>query len=271
MNRLAVLVCIASLLGPESANAKFAAPDCGSSTSSSRRPPTIDMIAAPEGVPHGALTPEGKPFGWAKWPRVGRGNQPQPGWSAILSTGMIYAEQRNQRWDSVRIEVRNLELFVKPRDQAGWCRLDHRVAPGGGLYPEDFRKAGPPARTSTLLGGGLSLMPVKSSVFHFWGNRVTLPAAGVDGIYVQYQARVRPVAGASLNSIVDANFVGAASADYWRSIQATDVAGLVNNEDVGIGRFKRLEQGWRLFTMNSNGTSPQIDIPHHFGTGLRTN
>lgn len=216
------------------------------------------MTAAPEGVPHGTIDANGRIIGWSRKPRVWRGNAPQPGWSAILSTGMIYAAEENRQWTGVRVEIRNLELFVKPRARGtsarAWCRLDQRMAPGGGLYAENFTAVALSV-AGTLRqerGGGVSAPMQPGRTWHFWGNRVQLPGP-LAGAFVQYEARVIPADSSTDADLARARFVGAASADYWRAVDAADLPDLVNNEDVAIARFKRLGTRWRLFTMNSNG------------------
>jgi hypothetical protein len=63
---------------------------------------------------------------------VWRGNEPQPGWTHVTSTAMIYARRDQPVSDGVRVQVRDIQLFVKPRSLGAWCLLDTRAAPGEG-------------------------------------------------------------------------------------------------------------------------------------------
>lgn len=260
-----VLACLASLIlfaaVPSKGASGFTASDCAKplrGAQSAINPPTTDMTKAPEGIPHGTIDDQGKVIGWSRKPRVWRGNHPQPGWSAVLSTGMIYAAQDNRQWSGVRVEIRNLALFVKPQARGAWCRLDFQSQPSAGYYAENFTAPLPKITMVRHIepDGGLSVVPQPNRTLHFWGQRAPIPGP-INGVFAQYEARLIPDDEGTPADVAKAQFLGAASADYWRSVGAKDLPNLVNNEDVAIARFKRLDATWRVFTMNSNGTPPQ--------------
>lgn len=234
----------------------FSASECGAviSKTSSAEPPVKDMIGSSDDVPHGTVAPDGRQINWALQPRVWRGNKPRPGWQIMASTAMIYATRKKPVSHGVRVQVRQLELFVKPSVRKAWCLLDSVESPAGGLYIENF--AGDqsiPLQPHPERSGGYSISMVPGRNFHFWGRKKPIPTGGIMAIYVQFEARIINEDANKRKNIADAAYVGSASADYWRS--ATTLSGQpgVLNEDAGIGRFKRLTSDWQLFTMNTNG------------------
>lgn len=254
-----IITLLASALAPLPAAAQeaqpFRAPACASGQGATTDPTNEDMTQPSEAAPHGTfVTSTGKEFSWARHPRVWRGNEPQPGWTHVTSTAMIYARRDQPVSSGVRVQVRDIQLFVKPRSLGAWCLLDSRAAPGGGLYVENFdgdahlHEALRPEES-----GGVSIRLLPGYLFHFWGNRVAFPEGGLDGVFVQYEARIIPEDGADDEAVARAAYVGAASADYWRGGAGSFTAVGVSNEDVGIARFKRLSGAWRVFTMSSNG------------------
>ncbi|PBN41618.1 hypothetical protein SxD43FB_20770 [Sphingobium sp. D43FB] len=209
------------------------------------------MTLPSEAIPHGATNPDGRPFSWALRARPSMGNAPPDDWTHIVATGMIYAGIGGTHPRDVRVEVRNLELFVLPKLSRRWCMLDRASAPSGRHFRENFSGDAADRGATTIAKQSTLTLLQADRVFHFWGERVSLPKGGVAGVYVQYEARMVPARpGGSLTG--KANYVGSASADYWKDANAP--AGFVGtfNNDVAIGRFKRLSERFRLFTMNSN-------------------
>jgi len=228
-----------------------------------REPPISDMTGAPEGVPHGTVDDQGRQIGWAVKPRVWRGNDPLPGWTSIIATGMIYADRGQPVSPGVRVEVRDLALFVRPRTTGQSCLLDSAAAPGGARFVENFAgdaSIGKDARAES--DGGESVRMAAGRNYHFWGNRVLLPPGGVGGVFVQYEARVVPDQDARPGDLARATYLGAASADYWKSQSSPPGQVGTLNEDVAIARFKRLSSRWRLFTMNTDRGTPSAPAPH---------
>jgi hypothetical protein len=219
------------------------------------------MTAKPEGVPNGA------PFDWAQRPRIWRGSRALPGWTEIVSTGMVYTARGHPPIPGVRVQLRNLRLFVKPLRTQAWCMLDSAPTPGGALFYENF--AGDKAvraDTRTEASGGVSIQLVAGRNFHFWSRHVPIPAGGLAGVYVEYEARLITDRGAKRTSINHAAYLGTASADYWRPNTPSGHV-QVNNEDVAIARFKRITPQWRLFTMNSTTGKPTAPSPARDKTG----
>jgi hypothetical protein len=234
----------------------FEAPACsaGQTAAKGGEPTTADMTGRPEGLPHGTIAANGIPIGWARAPRVWRGNAVLPGWKAAVSTGMIYEADRGNSARNARIQIRDLQIFVKPRATMRWCLLDSQAAPDGGFFRENFEaNATTKGDIRREPSGGISVRPVAGHTFHFWGKRSLLPDSGLAGLYVQYRARLTADDPAAPNDLGNAAYLGAASADYWKEL--TSPAGHVGvlNEDAAIARFKRITRNWRLFTMNTNG------------------
>src|SRR6202012_2111265 len=83
--------------------------------------------------------------------------------------------------------------------------------------------------------------------FHFWpgSGRVDQRPAQVSAVVVAVQARLQPL---SSNTAAPC-LVLSVGGDLWRS--RTAGPGGSNSTDIGIGRFKRVERRWRLFTMTT--------------------
>ena len=252
---LAVAAFSAPASAPSADIARFTAPSCDdTSPTAVGDPPTEDMTLPPEGIPHGATKPDGSPFSWALHPRSWRGNHPQPGWTSLAPTAMIYADSRMPSSDGVRVQVRNLELFVRPARTGQWCLLDRVPSPSGNFYEENFdgdRHVSASRRSEP--GGGVSVHMMDTYNFHFWGDIMPIPDGGLTGIYVQYEARLIPENDGSDADVAKAAYLGAASSDYWKWAKAPPGHNGILNEDSAIGRFKRLSGDWRVFSMNTVG------------------
>lgn len=257
MITLTLLFSPIAVVFAQAQGAPFVAPPCDVPVHSAGEPTTIDMTAAPEGIPNGAIDASGRRIEWAHRPRVWRGNRILPGWSHVIATGMIYTADGAAPVPGVRVAVRNLRLFVKPLHTGTWCLLDATPAPHGALFLENFDgDTSLPAYARKQAEGGISVSLVAGRNYHFWGRRVAMPISGVGGVYAEYEARLIADAGTSRAALSSANYLAAASADYWKSANAPSGQVQVLNEDVAIARFKRITSHWRLFTVNSNGGTP---------------
>ncbi len=217
-------------------------------------PTTIDMTGPAEGVPHGVITPSGHEIAWARKARVWRGSNPRPGWNKIISTGMIYASSDKPYSPGVRVQVRDIKLFVKPRSTGRWCLLDSKEEPGGAFYAENFANDyNEEAVTRSEPSGGLSARMKQGRNYHFFGEVQLLPDGLMDGVFVQYEARIVADKDAKPHDLERASYVGATSADFWISSKDAKPVDGWRNEDLAISRFKKLMKSWRFFTMNTNG------------------
>ena len=79
--------------------------------------------------------------------------------------------------------------------------------------------------------------------------------AQIEAIAVAVQARLQTPPRASAAPCLVLSVGG----DLWRSLRAE--AGSGNTADVGIGRFKRVERRWRVFTMTTATTNLLDRVP----------
>jgi hypothetical protein len=126
----------------------------------------------------------------------------------------------------------------------------------GAAFAEDY--AGPTVPAHYVAKpSGTSVTPVAGHNFHFWPNsgRVSLRPRRVAAVVVAVQARLqaRPQGAAAPCLVLS---VGG---DLWRSLSAEP--GGANSADIGIGRFKRVERRWRLFTMTTASSDLLNRVP----------
>lgn len=263
-----ILAPMAALSGGAIAHAenlvRFQAPPCtANSKAFVGHPTTVDMTLPPEGIPHGTIDPAGHEIGWGQHPRVWRGNHPQPGWTSMAPTAMIYADRNQPVSPHVRVQVRNMDLFVRPLATNRWCLLEHFDTPRGNLFNENFlgdQSVFSNPRSEPTGGASVRMVPGRN--FHFWGDVTAIPQGGLAGVYVQYEARIIPDDDGTAADVAKAAYLGTASSDYWKWAKAPPGHVGVFNEDAAIARFKKLSGTWRLFTMNTDG-GPETAPPAH--------
>ena len=134
------------------------------------------------------------------------------------------------------------------RGSASWRRIQFSSDLQGAAFAEDY--AGPAVAPLYLArGSGDTLVePRPGYNFHFWPRpgRVSLRASEVVAIVVALRARLAPSRPPAQRQ---ACFVLSVGGDLWRSLGAQPDP--LNAGDVGIGRFKRVELHWRLYTMST--------------------
>lgn len=233
---------------------RFDTPDCSapiSYTSLAGRPPKSDMTGASDIIPHGARLPNGQPMDWALHPRIGRGNTPREGWTRIVPWGQVYAGAEEGHSSNVRIQIRNLTLFIQPKETGRWCRLGRDATPTGGFYPENYSGAPIKGDKRDVPTGGLSFAPIDGRAFHFFSNRrFAIPKGGLNGVYADFEARLISPNPRQLDDRGLAAFVASAGVDYWESDQNQQL-GKVVNEDAAIGRFRRITRKWQVFSVDT--------------------
>jgi glycosyltransferase involved in cell wall biosynthesis len=247
---------------------RFDAPECGSGGALNlENPPTIDMYGISEAMPAGALRPNGQPMSWALHPRLARGNDPRPGWTAMVGWGQVFISQIGDRSRNTRVEIRDMRLFVRPKSATGWCLLEAVPAPKGAFYRTDFVGDQHDVGDQRIeADGGRSFRPAGGQAIHFFTDRVRMPPGGVDGVYADFQARLIKDDPSGFDDRKRVSLVASAGADYWMSDKVPAGHVLVFNEDAGIGRFRLVGREWRTYSMNTNAPGairamPQIPVP----------
>jgi hypothetical protein len=119
----------------------------------------------------------------------------------------------------------------------------------GAAFAEDYDGRTVPAHY-VAKASGTAVKPVARHNFHFWpsSGRVSLRPAQVAATVVAVQARLQTQPSGSPAACLVLSVGG----DLWRSLRVEP--GGSNSADIGIGRFKRVERRWRLFTMTTAST-----------------
>lgn len=191
----------------------------------------------PAGVPRSydwALGPRTRPFG------------PLRGFRAFTAWGQLYPCAGAVRTPTSTVDFRNLQAWVLVRGSRRWHRIQSSSDLAGAAFSEDF--AGPTvAGRYSASATGTSAQLVPGHNFHFWpdAGRVRLDAADVRAITVALEARLAPTPARAPAPCLVLSVGG----DMWSSVTAQP--GGSSSGDVGIGRFKRVEGRWRLYTMTT--------------------
>lgn len=201
---------------------------------------------APQGVPPA--------FNWARRPRLNMGNNPR-GFRALLGWGQLYPCAGDSAGLHGPVELQSLDTWVLSRSTGRWSRFEASRQVVGAAYREDYlSNESVPADVSIGSAGGTlaTLLPKRN--FHFWeaSGRTEISPADIMGVAVTLRARLagqQPVAGTRECMVLS---VGA---DYWLSKTSPWEPHGETVRDVGIGRFKRVEPWWRLYTMTSASAS----------------
>ncbi len=203
--------------------------------------------------------PAGVPswYDWAEHPRVHPISSLMRTFHAFTAWGQLYQCVGARPTPSAEVELRDLQAWVLQRGAHQWRRIQFSSDLGGAAFAEDYDGATVPGRydaSPTVTSAQL----VSGHNFHFWpdAGRVELTAFDVAAVTVALEARLesqpQPTAPCLVLSV---------GGDMWQSLTAA--AGRSASGDVGIGRFKRVESHWRLFTMTtaSPGVLSQTPVP----------
>jgi hypothetical protein len=193
---------------------------------------------------HSERPPAGVPswWDWAQHPRT-QPMKPPSAFRAFLPWGQLYQCAGTPSTPRATVELRNMQTWVLARNSARWQRAQVTSDLGGAAFAEDY--AGPtlPGRYKTS-SDGISAQLVPGHNFHFWSNsgRIRLDSSNVAAVTVALEARLDSDTAPTSNPCLVLSVGG----DMW-----TAAVGGRSSGDVGIGRFKRVERRWRLFTMTT--------------------
>lgn len=191
--------------------------------------------------------PEGVPswYDWASHPRVHPVASPGR-FAAFTAWGQLYQCAGASASRAETVQLRNMQTWVLPRGSSRWRRIQFSSAMQGAAFAEDYDA--PTVRADYVASAsGTAVRLVANHNFHFWpgSGRASLRPTQVAGVVVAVQARVQTQSQVSTPSCLVLSVGG----DLWRSLRAQPGSG--NTTDIGIGRFKRVERRWRLFTMTT--------------------
>jgi hypothetical protein len=200
----------------------------------------------PNGVPHW--------WSWAQRPFVRPGAVPA-GFSGFTGWGQVYRCAGAPHDPDDIIELRDMQTWM--RDANGWRRVQFASYLSGSAFREDFSGSAVAANVVSRGTAGTKVRMREGYNFHFWpAPRAAFDPARVASIVVMVRARLIGVG-------ARANCVGVSvGGDYWRSVSVSTVGpGNVNVTGAGVGRMKRVQGAWRVFSMTLNPSGLPGDAP----------
>jgi hypothetical protein len=207
-----------------------------------------DMQLAHEGAPQGV--PES--YDWAKFPRVGMGNNPGT-FRALIPWGQLYELASGNPAQNTRVQIRRLRIYILSKKTQQWQSPFYSEVIGGADFAEDFvNNVNRPADIRVPAeGGGITVKAGGGYNFHFWAEkRASIDPADIAGVFATAQARL-VVENLSLpDDRAQAKYLLSIGADYWLN-ESAQWDNFKTNGDVGIGRFKFVSPNWQAFNMTS--------------------
>lgn len=226
--------------------------------------------ASPHGVDPGV--------GWYSSPAIAQGMLPSNAniawwegpeiaeWRAIRGWWIAYQAATGHTASNTSIEIAGHRLAVL-RKTGAWEVLDSRIAPQWfGSYGEDAVTPGDPAPWSqTGLGGGTEIQP--GGVYSGGAQSIhggtpaldlwTSATPDYDAIHMMVRHRLALRNRAGTDDRASSNFIIQAGADYYpnRTSTTADLAPSTYFPGVGVGRFVRVRNDWRLasFVVKNGG------------------
>jgi len=196
--------------------------------------------------------PAGVPasYDWTGHPRA-RPIDGTGAFRAFTAWGQLYQCAGTRPTPRDTVDLRGLQAWVLLRDSHRWRQIQFSSDLAGGAFADDYASPSLPALYSASADGTAAQL-VPGHNFHFWpsAGRVSLDASNVVAVTVAVEARLEPTA----EGVPASCLVLSVGGDLWKSLTAAP--GGSASADVGIGRFKRVEQRWRLFTMTT--ASPRV-------------
>jgi hypothetical protein len=206
-----------------------------------------------EAVPHGINYP------FAFRPRLGG----SPGsYTAYMAWGQLYECASGNPQGAARVEIRDIEGWVKSRGAGAWRRVQQSTGTGGAAFAENFvNNVSKAADVLPATSGGTSVRVGGGYNYHFWptGGRAPIDPSDVGAVASSVRARLAPGTYSATGSAPC--YVLSMGADYWKNASSAWNQ-FATNKDAGIGRFKRVDRNWRLYTMStsSGGSLPSPTI-----------
>jgi hypothetical protein len=240
------LGCVAACLVPGDAVAQIGdvahTGDLGSTSTAAQSQLLVSDMSKPS-----EELPQGVP-GWYDWASHPRTHQLSPPGSfrAFTAWGQLYQCAGAPATPAATVDLRDMQAWVLLRSSGRWRRIQLSSDLGGAAFPENYvgpTVAGRYSASSTVTFAQL----VSGHNFHFWphAGRVSVNASDVAAVTVGLEARL----GQTPAHAPTPCLVLSVGGDMWRSLTVS--SGGSASADVGIGRFKRVEDRWRLFTMTT--------------------
>ncbi len=220
-----------------------------------------DMSRPSQEIPHGVTASS-----WFVHPRVNMGDHAGKNgeaWRAALPWGIVYEAAYGSQATNTRVELKDLDLYVFSKQRQVW----ERQGSGNGITGRDYAESladnkNEPADVKTLPDGALAVKLKHGFAFHFFpaAGKATIDPADIGGVFARFKARLVLDDPDGDDDRDEADFVACAGGDYWRSLDAKwDHQN--NNDDIAIGRFKKVTDTWQTFSMTTVDAARLRDNP----------
>jgi hypothetical protein len=207
-----------------------------------------DMALPHEAIPRGV--PEG--MDWRSQPRVGYGNTPPAGWSAMITWGQVYAAAGHQAPPNTRVQIKDMRTWYLSKQSGNWINWQRSSEVGGANYNEDFQNdTNQPADIRREAEGYSATVPDGVN-FHFWPQegRVEVDPDDIEAVWTAIDARLILDDSTRTDDRVNAELMMSAGADYWLD-RAAEWDQWKTNGDIGIGRFRFITPDWQTYSMHT--------------------
>jgi hypothetical protein len=169
----------------------------------------------------------------------------------MIPWGQIYRDGAPISANNTRVQLRNIQAWYLSKATDQWVKWVGTSSIEGAYYLEDFQNDASAPADIRREAEGISIRLIEGYNFHFWPSegRVSMDPTDIKGVWVSIEARLI----LDQNSIDDrcaANFMMSVGADYWQSLTA-EWDDFKTNGDIGIGRFKYLDETWITCNMHS--------------------
>ncbi len=181
---------------------------------------------------------------------------------AFNITGMVYEEEGGNPSQNARVAIRNFKGYYLSIADGQWHELQSVLTldstMGGGYYesfnPDD--QGGQPRNHWVQDVDGQDLMTCWAGDgwnYHFYPPRAPWDYSDIAQVAVSCEGKLTladPLFDAGEgDDISEAKFIMAISCDRWINMTAGWEPDFSNNDDIGIGRFKKVTEDWRIYTM----------------------
>jgi len=186
-------------------------------------------------------------------------------------TGMVYEEVGGNPSVNARVAIRNFRLHYLSISDGQWheiVNIPDATGVDGAGYEEDFANdltGGDPKNNFTMDVDGTTLMtcwPGDTWNYHFYSARMAWPISDIAQIVSSCEAKLVETDGRAAHpydanagdDLDSAKFIILTSTDRWISMTANWTPDFTNNDDMGIGRFRKVTRDWQLIVHSTDMT-----------------
>lgn len=227
--------------------------DFSANTQTSETINSLETIIYDMKPPHEAR-PRGVPsnYNWTFGPRIGRGNNSQ-GFKAMIAWGQLYEAEEGNTATNTRVQIRDIQAYILSKKDGKWRSFESSKLIAGSAYREDY--AGDVSQAADIRyeqDGSISVKAGNGYNFHFWSanGRAEIEPGDIGGVLTTVQARLVIDDPQKPDDRNQARYLLSMGGDYWLNLTAK-WDNWKTNGDIGIGKFKYVEQEWQAFNMTT--------------------